>query len=92
MCTIASLWVSISQGVSDNAVEYTDAVFKLVTHEESDIWTSLSHSFTNCKGSRLSYYSSDMRVRNIQKGSASPPPPRPAKLDTWKCSCQNNVY
>ena len=42
-----SLWgpykAHVQNGVSGS---YMDAVFELVAHEESEIWTSLPHSFT----------------------------------------------
>ena len=34
----------VQDGVSGS---YMDAVFELVAHEESEIWTSLPHNFTN---------------------------------------------
>ena len=36
----------VQNGVSGS---YMDAIFELVVHEKSEIWTSLPHSFTNCK-------------------------------------------
>ena len=40
ICNLGFLYF---HGVSGS---YMDAVFKLVAHKESEIWTSLSHSFT----------------------------------------------
>ena len=42
----------IQNGISDS---YMDAVFELVAHEESEIWTNLSCSFT-----KEAYYSSQI--------------------------------
>ena len=51
-----SLWgpykARVQNGVSGN---YMDAVFELVVHEESEIWTCLSYSFT--KGGLLQFSS-----------------------------------
>ena len=42
-----SLWGPYKARVQNGVPgSYMDAIFKLVVHEESEIWTSLSHSFT----------------------------------------------
>ena len=45
----SSLWgpfkARVGNGVSGSYM-YMDAIFKLVVHEKSEIWTSLPHSFT----------------------------------------------
>ena len=50
-----TIYIAISLGPFKTHVQngfsgcYVHAVFELVVHEESNIWTSLPHSFTNNK-------------------------------------------
>ena len=42
-----SLWVLIKECIQNGvSCSYVHAIFELVEHEESEIWTSLLHSFT----------------------------------------------
>ena len=62
-----SLWgpykARVQNGVSGS---YMDAVFELVAHEESEIWTSLSHSFTTTALRLVESLYKDMSAINEQ--------------------------